>query len=159
MPTFHIQMGGQPTTADGKVVQVPSNVAMQRQGPAIPVTVTIEQNMGKVLAEKGKTIPSKQGLALIDTGASQCAIDEQIARELGLPVVDVGKMGSASHEEHPCNLYPVQFSIGPALVFQAPRTMGAVLAAKGYIAIIGRDVLRHCVLICNGPVGQVTLSF
>jgi len=158
MPIFHIQISGQGKTPDGKVFQIPPGVAMQQRGPAIPVAITIEQNMGKTLAQQGKIIPAKQGLALIDTGASQSAVDEQATKELGLPVVDVGKMTSASHDQHPCNLYPVQFSIPPNLVFQVPRAMGAVLSVQGYLAIIGRDVLQHCVLVYNGGLGQITLS-
>ena len=106
MPIFHIQIAGHGKTPDGKVFQVPPAVALQKSGPAIPVSVTIEQNMGKALSQQGKTVPSKGGAALIDTGASQSCIDEQVAKELGLPVVDIGRMASASHEQHPCNLYP-----------------------------------------------------
>jgi Aspartyl protease len=158
MPIFHVQVGGQGKAPDGKTFQVPSNVAMQQKGAVIPVTITIEQNMGKTLAQQGKTIASKQGLAIIDTGASRSAIDEQTAKDLGLPVVNVGKMTSASHEEHPCNLYPVQFSILPNIVFQSPQTMGATLGKQGYIGIIGRDILGRCVLIYDGVAGQITLS-
>lgn len=158
MPIFHIQITGQGKTPDGNTFQVPPAVALQQRGPAIPVSVTIEQNMGKALLQQGKSVASKAGVALIDTGASQSCVDEQVAIDLGLPVVDVGRMTSASHEQHPCNLYPVQISITGSITFQSPRAMGAKLAPIGYIAIIGRDVLQHCVLICNGPMGQVTLA-
>jgi len=158
MPVFHIQIAGQGKTPEGKVFQVPPAVALQQRGPVIPVAVTIEQNMGKSLLQQGKSVPTKTGLALIDTGASQSCIDEQAAKELGLPVVNVGKMTSASHEQHPCNLYPVQFSIPPALTFQAPHAMGAKLAVQGLLAIIGRDVLQHCLMVYNGGIGQITIS-
>jgi predicted aspartyl protease len=130
---------------------------MMQSGPAIPIQLTIAQNMAKALAEQGKSVPTKQGMALIDTGASRSAIDEDVAKELGLPIVNVGKMTSASHEQHPCNLYPVQFSIPPAITFQSPQTMGAKIAPQGYIAIIGRDFLAKCVFIYNGGAGTVTL--
>ena len=157
MPIFQIQIAGQGKTPDGKTFQVPAAMALQQRGPIIPISVTIEQNMGKTLAQQGKNVPTKQGIALFDTGATQSAIDDQVAQELGLPVVDVGKMTSASHEQHPCNLYPVQFSIVPGIVFQSPRTMGVKLAVQGMIAIIGRDVLQSCVFIYNGASGQITL--
>jgi predicted aspartyl protease len=157
MPIFQIQIAGQGKTPDGKVLAVPPAVALQQRGPVIPVSLTIEQNMGKTLSQQGKTVPTKQGVALIDTGASRSAIDEQVAKDLGLPIVNVAKMTSASHEEHPCNLYPVQFSILPNIVFQSPQTVGAKLATQGFVAIIGRDVLQKCVLIYNGGSGQITL--
>lgn len=158
MPTFHIQIAGQVKTPDGKLLQVPPGVALQQRGPVIQVTVGVEQNMAKALMQQGKTVPPpKLGYALIDTGASVTCIDEQIAKDLGLPVVDVGKMTSASHEGHPCNLYPAQITIPPMLTFQAPRAMGAKIAVQGFVAIIGRDVLQGCVLIYNGGTGQITL--
>jgi predicted aspartyl protease len=158
MPIFHIQLAGQAKTPDGKILPVPPALVLQQRGPVIQVTITIEQNMGKALAQQGKAIGTRQGFALIDTGASQTAVDEQVAKDLGLPIVDVGKMTSASHEKHPCNLYPVQVSIPPNLTFQSPRAMGALLAPQGLVAIIGRDVLQHCLLVYNGGTGQITLS-
>lgn len=84
-------------------------------------------------------------------------IDEQAAKELGLPVIDVANMQSATHENHPCNIYPIQI-ITPIITLNAPRAMGAALASQGLLVLIGRDVLEHCTLFYNGPVGQFTLS-
>ena len=95
MPILHSQIAAQGKTPDGKVVQLPPAVALQVRGPVLQVTVSIEQNAAKALLSQGKTIQNKTGLALIDTGASNTCIDEQAARELGLPVIDVGSMQSA----------------------------------------------------------------
>jgi Aspartyl protease len=75
--------------------------------------VTIEQNAAKALLTQGKTVPTRAGWALIDTGASNTCIDEQAAQDIGLPVIDVATMQSASHEKHPCNIYPVQIITSP----------------------------------------------
>jgi predicted aspartyl protease len=124
----------------------------------LQVTVTIEQNAGKALVSQGKAIPTpKTGLALIDTGASNTCIDEQAAKELGLPVIDVGTMLSATHQKVPCNIYPVLINT-PIVSLNSPRTMGAALAAQGLLILIGRDVLQQCNLFYNGPIGQFTLS-
>jgi predicted aspartyl protease len=128
------------------------------RGPVVQVSVTIEQNAGKGLTSQGKTVPApKSGLALIDTGASNTCIDEQAARELGLPVIDVAIMQSATHEKHPCNIYPIQI-ITPIVTLNAPKAMGAALVSQGLLVLIGRDVLQHCTLFYNGPLGQFTLS-
>jgi predicted aspartyl protease len=150
-------MAAQGTGADGKVLQVHPSVALQMRGPVVQVTVTIEQNAGKALLSQGKAVPTKTGLALIDTGASNTCIDEQAAKDLGLPVIDVGSMQSASHEKHPCNIYPVQIAT-PVVTLNSPRTMGAALASQGLLVIIGRDVLQVCNLFYNGPAGQFTLA-
>lgn len=157
MPILHSQIGAQGKNPDGKVVQIPPDVALQMRGPVVQVTVTIEQNAGKALLSQGKTVATKTGWALIDTGASNTCIDEQAAKDLGLPVIDVGNMQSASHEKHSCNIYPVQI-ITPVVTLNSPRTMGAALASQGLLVLIGRDVLQTCNLFYNGPIGQFTLS-
>ena len=150
-------MGAQAKSPDGKVVQVSPDVALQMRGPVVQVTVTIEQNAGKALLSQGKVVQSKSGLALIDTGASNTCIDDQAAKDLGLPVIDVANMQSATHEKHPCNVYPVQI-VTPVVTLNSPRTLGAALASQGLLVIIGRDVLQKCNLFYNGPAGQFTLS-
>jgi predicted aspartyl protease len=150
-------MAAQGKSPDGKIVQVPPAVALQMRGPVVQVTVTIEQNAGKALLSQGKAVSSKAGLALIDTGASNTCIDDQAAKDLGLPVIDVGNMQSASHEKHACNIYPVQI-VTPVVTLNSPRTMGAALASQGLLVIIGRDVLQRCTLFYNGPTGEFTLS-
>jgi predicted aspartyl protease len=157
VPILHSQIAAQGKTPDGKVVQLPPAVALQMRGPVLQVTVSIEQNAAKALLSQGKTIQNKTGLALIDTGASNTCIDEQAAKELGLPVIDVGSMQSASHEKYPCNIYPVQI-ITPVVTLNSARTMGANLASQGLLVLIGRDVLAACNLFYNGPSGQFTLS-
>src|SRR5487761_597628 len=150
-------MAAQGKSPDGKVVPVHPAVALQMRGPVLQVAVTIEQNAGKALLSQGRTVATKTGLALIDTGASNTCIDEQVAQELGLPIIDVGSMQSASHEKHPCNIYPVQI-ITPVVTLNSSRTMGANLAPQGLLVLIGRDVLAACNLFYNGPSGQFTLS-
>jgi predicted aspartyl protease len=158
VPTLHSQIAAQTKTPDGKTIQVAPAIALQVRGPILQVSVTIEQHAGKGLLAQGKALPApKSGIALIDTGASNTCIDEQAANELGLPVIDVGSMQSASHEKHPCNIYPVQI-ITPIVTLNAPRAMGAALASQGLLILIGRDVLQNCTFFYNGPVGQFTLS-
>jgi len=126
----------------------------------LQVTVTIEENAGKGLLAQGKPLPTpKSGFALIDTGASNTCIDDKAAQELGLPIIDVGRMTSASHEKHPCNVYPIQINVVGFMNLNVPRAMGAALAAQGLLALIGRDVLARCTLFYNGPTSEITLSF
>ena len=160
MPILNIQLGGQGKNKQGKVVELHPSIALFQRGPIIQVSVTIEENVGKGLLAQGKPLPiPKTGLALIDTGATGTCIDEQVAKELGLPAIDVGKMTSATHKDQQCSIYPVQIVIQPTnLILNAPRTMGAALAAQGLIALIGRDVLRVCTFFYNGPGGNFTLS-
>ena len=159
MPIMHVQVQAQGKTPDGKTVTVHPAVALQQRGPVLQVVVSAEQNMAQALLQQGQPVPPpRPGLALIDTGASFTCIDDQVAKELGLPIIDVVSMSSASHAQHQCNIYPVQISVPPILTLQSPRTMGAALAAQGLLVLIGRDVLRRCLLVYNGANGQFTLS-
>src|SRR6266404_5575082 len=100
MPILHCQTTAQAKTPNGKTVNVPPAIPLQMRGPVFQVTVTIEQNAGQALISQGKTPPTpKTGVALLDTGASHTCIDEQSAKDLGLPVIDVGTMYSATHEK------------------------------------------------------------
>jgi predicted aspartyl protease len=157
MPILHGQMAGQGKTPDGSLVQVTPQVALQGRGPVFQVTITIEQNAARGLLAHGKSAASKTGMALIDTGASNTCVDDFAAKELGLPVIDIATMQSASHERHPCNIYPVQI-ITPVVTLSSPRTMGANLSSQGLLVLIGRDVLASCTLFYNGPAGEFTLS-
>src|SRR5580704_12344469 len=133
MPILHIQLGAQAITPDGKTVNIAPAIALHQRGPIIQVTVTIEQNAGKGLVAQGKNLPvPKTGLALIDTGATGTCIDEKAAQELGLPIIDVAKMTSATHQDQQCNVYPVQISL-PQLILNSPRTIGAALEAQGLL--------------------------
>jgi predicted aspartyl protease len=158
MPIFNLQFAGATKTPDGKNVPIPPHIALFQGGPLVPVMVCLEVNMAKPLLSQGKSIVSQGGMALIDTGANVSSIDEETAKQMGLPIVDQGKMSSASHEMHPCNFYPIQITLGGRLTFQVPRAMGANLKSKNLIALIGRDILQRCTLIYNGGTGTITLA-
>ena len=98
-------------------------------------------------------------MALIDTCATTTCIDEEAARQLKLPVVNVVTVASASHSSTQHNVYPIQISIaGLPITINAPGAIGAPLAAQGHLLLIGRDVLQHCALFYNGLTGKFTLS-
>lgn len=76
---------------------------------------------------------------------------------MGLPVIDVTKMSSASHHSSACNVYPIQIELsGLPINIEAPRALGAALKAQGLLLLIGRDVLQHTTLVYNGLAGEIT---
>ena len=121
------------------------------RGPVVQVTVSVEQNIAQQLLQSGTTLPPPiTGFALIDTGASMTCIDDEAAQTLRLPVIDVAKMASASHDSTDCNIYPIQIDIpGINLKIGVPRAMGAALRAQDLLLLIGRDVLQHGTLFYN----------
>lgn len=160
MPHLHIQLGAQANTPDGKLVQLPGSAALQQRGPIVQVSVTVEENIARTLAQQGQAVPAPiTGLGLLDTGASVTCIDAEAAQQLGLPVIDVVTVSSASHSSTQQNVYPIQIEVtGFRIRLQCPRAIGAELKCQGLLLLIGRDVLQICTVFYNGMAGQITLS-
>jgi len=133
---------------------------MQAQGPCIQVSIGLAQAIAEQVLISGNQVPAPVvGLALIDTGASVTCIDDAVAQSLGLPVVDVAQMTSASHTATEVNIYPAFMQIlGVSLSFNVDRAMGANLASQGLIALIGRDLLQIATLHYDGPAGNISLA-
>lgn len=160
MPILHTQFSGQGKTQQGQIVQISHSIALQKQGPCIQVTIGLAQSIASQLLQQGQSLPKPiSGIALIDTGASSTCIDDEAARQLSLPVVNVVNVASASHASTPQNVYPIQIEVvGLPISIEAPSAIGAALSPQGLIALIGRDVLTHCTLFYNGITGEITLS-
>jgi predicted aspartyl protease len=160
MPILHTQLTGQGQTPDGKSIAIPPAIALTQRGPIIQVTIGVEQNIAQQLLSQGMPLPQPvPGLALIDTGATSTCIDEDVAKQLNLPVVDVVTIASASHAETNQNVYPALIEVvGIAIKFNALRAIGVPLTAQGLQVLIGRDLLQHCTLFYNGVTGSFTLS-
>ena len=116
--------------------------------------------MATALLGSGKKVPAPEmTIALLDTGASNTCIDNELATKLGLPIVDTLKMTSASHQEVEQPAYPISIEfIGTSIQFGVPKAMGAHLVAQGLGLLIGRDVLSSFTMFYNGLNGQITLS-
>jgi len=135
-------------------------VVLLQNGPFVQVVVGLAQSLAEQLVQQGHAVPQPTaGVALVDTGASTTCIDEALAQRLGLPVIDVVQMTSASHAGTQANVYPIQMEIvGSPIIVNVPRAIGANLTPQGIVALIGRDYLQHCTLFYNGLTGEITLS-
>jgi predicted aspartyl protease len=160
VPILHTQLAAQVKAPDGTVRPAHPRTALQHRGPVVQVSITLQQSMATALVELGKQVPQPiTGWALIDTGASCTCIDDEAARQMQLPVIDVGTMSSASHAKTSSNIYPIQIEVtGFPIRFESPRTMGAALKEQDLLLLIGRDILVHCTLFYNGITGEITLA-
>jgi hypothetical protein len=96
---------------------------------------------------------------LIDTGASASCIDEQLAQQLQLPLVNqfqVSGVGGAVM----LNMYLGQIAIPGLVTVQHGLFAGVHLAAGGqpHRAIIGRTLLRDTLFIYDGRSGSAKLA-
>lgn len=160
MPILHSQLLAQGVTPDGKQIILPPAVALRQQGPVVQVSVSLPEAVAKGLLAQAKTVPPpKTGFALIDTGASGTCVDAEAAKEMQLPVIDVGSMISASHTKTPCNIHPLMVElVGFPIRFNLTRCAGAALKEQGLLMLLGRDLLAGCTFFYNGLTGQITLA-
>lgn len=96
--------------------------------------------------------------ALIDTGAIVSCIDDTLAAQINLPMVD-RKVISGVGGHHLANVYVAQIR-SPQLDFvQYGRFYGVSLAQGGqsHQILIGRTFLRNFIMFYDGPTGTVTL--
>ena len=99
-----------------------------------------------------------EGDALIDTGASNCVIQEDIPKRLGLQPIGVVRINTPSCEGHACYRYFMKLVIpGQNLVYTGVFT-ATPLKGQKIICLLGRDLLQHGVLIYIGYANQFTLS-
>ena len=135
------------------------------QGPVLGILVGVSGPRADALKASGQTVPSPvvvQGL--IDTGASCTCIDPSVLQSLNLSPtgtvsVHTPSTGAAPHSTnqydvsillvHPNNVFP----------FHNLPIIESQLAVQGIQALIGRDILKECVLVYNGAMNWYTFSF
>lgn len=134
-------------------------------GPLIDVVIEVSQPRQQALTKAGKPIPpSITARLLIDTGASCTSIDAQIFQSLGLTPTGTMDIHTPSTGINPVqqNQYDVRIIIPHSAIsryFHAVPVLEANFQAQGIQGLLGRDILKECVLFYNGEIGLYTLSF
>lgn len=97
--------------------------------------------------------------ALIDTGAQQSMIDEGLAIQLSLPLINRQPYSGASGPAI-ANVYLAHINIPTLGTAQYGSFMGAQLQAGGQLhkALIGRTLLRSVLMVYDGERGSVRIS-
>jgi hypothetical protein len=135
------------------------------EGALIEVLVGIASTQARALLAAGQPIPPPQTLfALLDTGASQSAIDLQLVSTLGLPRIGQATLAtpSTSITGQSFTLYEVNLTLlhpQASLTLANHRVAAAPLSYQGLEVILGRDILQKCLLVYDGQAGTFTLAF
>jgi len=140
--------------------QAQSIQRLQTVGPRVPVEVHLSQPLAAYYAQQSLPIPQPQtGWALIDTGASASAVDRGALQALSIQPISTVQVhtpsGQSTQFAHPVRLaFP-----GTGLPdWPLHSVLGTDLAGQQLLALVGRDILRHMVLVYSGVIGVVTLA-
>ena len=95
---------------------------------------------------------------MVDTGASLTVIQTGIAQKLGLQAVGAIQVNTPSSQNVLCTQYAVRILLPKGVVASVLATE-APLQGQNIQGLIGRDLLKHGVLVYLGTEDQFTLSF
>jgi predicted aspartyl protease len=96
----------------------------------------------------------QSALALVDTGATHSCVEEQLAQNLNLPIINQQQVtGVAGPQTH--NIYLAQLSISSLGLSYRGQLIGVQLGAP-FQVIVGRDFLARTLTIYDG--GTLTIS-
>ncbi len=122
---------------------------LEQNGAIIDVNLYPSLPVIQDLQSKKLAVPTKRLIGLIDTGASCCAFDSPIAKELGLIVRDKQTVLTPSGESDHF-LYDIVIFLGSSGDFIPTQAFGTNFQKQPFDIIIGRDVLKACTLVFNG---------
>ena len=137
--------------------QANGSALLETYGPTLKVNIGFDPNyvIGVGIPTPGITLID----ALVDTGASESCIDNLLAAQIKLPVVDRRRISGISGSNE-VNVYMAQVHI-PSLNFTIYGAFAGVdLKAGGLVhnALIGRTFLRHFTMTYEGKTGMVIIS-
>lgn len=128
-------------------------------GPTLMVDVGFDPNYNPQPPAPTPTAGITGINALVDTGASESCIDNLLASQLNLPIVDRRPI-SGVHGSQVVNVYMAQVH-APTLAFTIYGAFSGVdLAAGGqpHSVLIGRTFLQNFTMVYEGLTGTVRLS-
>lgn len=152
MPVYNVYPHGHAT-------QTPQDI-LAGVGLLLPVEISIPPALANILISQGIVLPKAvTGNALVDTGATSCCVEESQLIGLGLkPIGQVNVCGQSGPKLQ--NVYIARLSFpGTPIPVLDIRVIGVQMTGQNLLSLIGRDLLRHCVLVYNGPMGSYTLAF
>ncbi len=163
MPVFEHKIRLQAKDKDGKSTLLPPSKGIQFLGPVLNVLVSPTRQHLESLERRGLTAPQPiSGLALIDTGASSTAVDENVCRTLGLlPTGRISTAHAGGPEVRMC--YPIQISFPrdplPSLINPRAMSVNLQYGKTPYILLFGRDLLSKMKFVYHGLAGRFEIAF
>lgn len=134
-------------------------------GPVLDLIIGVSEPRRDALRKAGQPVPDALKIrGLIDTGASGVMIDR--AHLATLKISPTGRTHvhtpSTGTTQNICLTYDVMLGFNhPKLAFRigTHAVMASDLTQTGVDALIGRDVLEHCLLVYDGVNATFTIAF
>jgi hypothetical protein len=141
------------------------SLTISPRGPLLQVLLGVSAPRGTALTAAGQPVPAPIPITgLIDTGASCTSIDISLLRQLAIP--ETGKTtvhtpSTQANAPHSTSVYDISLVLVHPLTvrtFNALPVIEAPLIHQGIQALIGRDILSHCLFVYDGQSGNFSLS-
>lgn len=141
---------------------------LQAFGPIINTDLTITPAHRDALAQAGHPIPAAVTCRfLIDTGADGTLVKHEFAERAGLKLINASAPFHGIGVDTTGKVYigrivfGLRSKISDAVhqIFIDTEIGGASLATDRIDGLIGRDVLRHFALSCDGHTGQIRMKY
>ena len=112
------------------------------------------------MAPQGVDIQGVDGFALLDTGADKTVLDLSTAVGMGLMPVGVApyRPYDSPASQKTTDAFDADLELGEIGSWPLKKVGSFDLKRFNLLAVIGRDILRSCVLVVNGPRQSVRLS-
>jgi len=142
-------------------------LSLTQQGAILIAVVGVSAARASALKDANLPIPKYEKVtAMVDTGASSTCIDPSVLLALNLtPTGSVlVKTPSTGLQPVSADQYDVSLIVPSSDTSHVPLAIATLpviccndfLQSQGFHALIGRDVLSHCILIYNG--GEMTFT-
>lgn len=127
-------------------------------GPTLKVDIGFDPNFKIVNPNMPPVLGIKGISALVDTGAGESCIDNLLASQLKLPIVDRRTI-SGVHGSNETNMYLAQIYVPELKITIYGSFAGVDLRAGGQVhsALIGRTFLQNFTMTYEGKTGSVTI--
>jgi hypothetical protein len=136
-------------------------------GPIIDVRIWIGREQEEALRARGLRVhPPMSVPGLLDTGAERTAIQQVLAKGMGLPVHDwVGIRSSVlGAEERDAPVYLMRMTFGSIEAPDPPRwritsPVGVTMVSPGALILIGQDLIATCRFTYDGRKRMLKVSY
>ena len=129
------------------------------QGPLVQLLVGPSKSFIQSVGAQNVATPQPI-LALVDTGASGTVLTPAVIQQLGVqPVSAVPVHTPSTITAVHCNQYQVNIYFPQGVTVEDVLAIEAPMGGQNIQCLIGRDILRHGVLVYIGYANQFTISF